>query len=160
MGSRPGVLLATLMTAVGIASERQGIGSGITDLTISIGVESAVGSLSLEVSRRIPEPIPDESESMRTWQASAERVLDEWSGDSISGCRHGRHAAFQLFMPVQDDAQLRGGLGDVAWPDHDEPLAIRRHVIRETGDVHVGTHAGSQLPPVVVSRVAALRSKS
>lgn len=48
MGSRPGVLLATLMTAVGIASERQGIGSGITDTTISIGVESAVGSLSLD----------------------------------------------------------------------------------------------------------------
>ncbi|MCC7035335.1 MAG: hypothetical protein IT179_21145, partial [Acidobacteria bacterium] len=41
------VLLASLATA-GALHARQGDGSGITDTTIRIGVESAVGSLSLD----------------------------------------------------------------------------------------------------------------
>jgi ABC-type branched-subunit amino acid transport system substrate-binding protein len=46
MGIRPVVLLVTLVAGVGVARERQG--SGLTDTTIRIGVESAVGSISLD----------------------------------------------------------------------------------------------------------------
>ena len=48
MRIRPVMLLMLLVAAVGAAGEHQINGTGVTDTTISIGVESAVGSLSLD----------------------------------------------------------------------------------------------------------------
>ena len=45
---RSAVLLVAVMAIAGVARGRQGDGSGVTDTTIDIGVESAVGSLSLD----------------------------------------------------------------------------------------------------------------
>ena len=42
------VLLVAVMAIAGVARGRQGDGSGVTDTTIDLGVESAVGSLSLD----------------------------------------------------------------------------------------------------------------
>ena len=45
---RSAVLLVAVMAIAGVARGRQGDGSGVTDTTIDLGVESAVGSLSLD----------------------------------------------------------------------------------------------------------------
>ena len=45
---RSAVLLVAVMAFAGVARGRQGDGSGVTDTTIDLGVESAVGSLSLD----------------------------------------------------------------------------------------------------------------